>query len=38
MKTEECSFAMLLIPVLALLFFPSLAEKELRGVKKIYAD
>jgi len=29
---------MLLILVLALLFCPSLAEEELRGVKKKYAD
>jgi hypothetical protein len=31
---EEHIFAMLLILVLALLFCPSLAEEELRGVKK----
>ena len=35
---EERIFAMLLILVLALLFCPSLAEEELRGVKKKYAD
>jgi hypothetical protein len=35
---EEHIFAMLLILVLALLFCPSLAEEELRGVKKKYAD
>lgn len=35
---EEHIFAMLLILVLALLFCPSLAEEELRGVKKKDAD
>ena len=35
---EERIFAMLLILVLALLFCPSLAEEELRGVKHKYAD
>ena len=35
---EERIFAMLLILVFALLFFPSLAEEELRGVKHKYAD
>ena len=34
---EERIFAMLLILVLALLFCPSLAEEELRGVKHKYA-
>ena len=35
---EERILAMLLILVLALLFCPSLAEEELRGVKHKYAD
>lgn len=37
-NNEERIFAMLLILVLVLLFWPSLAEEELRGVKHKYAD